>query len=59
VVDAALLGGYYRTNIISGVGHPRSNSVVPLVLCMIACNGWGTDIELQVSLDSANPTENG
>jgi hypothetical protein len=30
------MNGHYRTNIISGVGHPRSNLVVPLVLCTIA-----------------------
>jgi hypothetical protein len=26
------MDGHYRTNIISNVGHPRSDSVVPLVL---------------------------
>jgi hypothetical protein len=35
-------------NIISGVGHPRSDLVVSLVLCMVACNIWGTGIVLQV-----------
>ena len=49
VAGATLMGNQYRTNIISGVGHPRSNSVVPLVLCMVAFNGWGTGIVLQVS----------
>ena len=29
------VNGYYRTNVISGVGHPRSDSVVLLVLRMI------------------------
>jgi hypothetical protein len=24
------------------VGHPSSNLVVLLVLCTVACNGWGT-----------------
>jgi hypothetical protein len=57
VADAALKGGHYRTDIISGVGHLRSDSVVPLVLCMVACNGWGTNIVLQVPRDSANPVE--
>jgi hypothetical protein len=33
------MNGYYRMDIISGVGHPRSDSIVPLVLCMVACNG--------------------
>jgi hypothetical protein len=55
----ALTGYYYRTDIISGVGHPRSDSVVPLVLCMVGCNGWGTGIVLQVPRDSANPVEKG
>jgi hypothetical protein len=27
-----LMDGHYRTNVISGVGHPRSDSVIPLVL---------------------------
>jgi hypothetical protein len=31
------MDGHYRTNIISGVGHPRSDSVMPLVLRMICC----------------------
>ena len=30
------MDGHYRSDIISSVGHPRSYSVVPLVLCMIA-----------------------
>jgi hypothetical protein len=34
-------------NIISGVGHSRSDSVVLLVFCIIAYNGWGTKIVLQ------------
>jgi hypothetical protein len=38
VAGAALMGGHYRMNIISGVGHPRSDSVVPLVFCMVVCN---------------------
>ena len=32
-----LIDGYYRTNVISGVGHLRSNSVVPLVLRTTYC----------------------
>jgi hypothetical protein len=32
VTNVVLMGGHYRTDIISGVGNPRSNSVVPLVL---------------------------
>jgi hypothetical protein len=38
--------GHYKMNIISSVGHPRSDSVVPLVLRMVMCNGWGTGIVL-------------
>jgi hypothetical protein len=37
---------YYRTDIISGVGHLRSDSVLPLVLYTVACNGWGISIVL-------------
>ena len=59
MVDAALMSGHYKTDIISGVGHPRSNSVVLLVLCMIMYNIWGTGVVLQVPWDSANPTRKG
>jgi hypothetical protein len=59
VTVAALTGSHYRTNIISGVGHPRTDSVVPLVLCTVACNSWSTNIELQVPRDNANLAENG
>jgi hypothetical protein len=34
------IDGHYRIDITSSVGHPRSDSVVLLVLCMVACNGW-------------------
>jgi hypothetical protein len=27
VIDTALMGGHYRTNIINSVGHMRSDSV--------------------------------
>ena len=57
VVNATLKGSHCKTNIINGVGHPWSDSVVPLVLCMVACNGWCTDIVLQVPRDNANPTK--
>jgi hypothetical protein len=30
---------HYRIDIIGDVGHQRSNLVVPLVLCTVACNG--------------------
>jgi hypothetical protein len=59
VAGAALTSSQYKTNIINGMGHPRSDSVVPLVLCMVAYNDWGTDIVLQVPRNSANPAEKG
>ena len=53
-VQSFPMSGYYRTDIISSVGHPKLDSVVPLVLCMVACNGWSTDIILQVPRGSTN-----
>jgi hypothetical protein len=53
------MDGHYRMDIISGVDHPRSDLVVPLVVCTVACNDCGTDIVLQVPQDSTNPTKNG
>jgi hypothetical protein len=35
----ALMGGHYKMNIICGVGHQRSDSIVPLMLCIVVCNG--------------------
>jgi hypothetical protein len=32
---------HYRTDIINGVGHPRSDSVVLLVLCMVPVQWLG------------------
>jgi hypothetical protein len=32
------MDGHYKMDIISGVGHPRLDLVVPLVLCTIVCN---------------------
>jgi uncharacterized membrane protein len=58
VTNTTLMGGYYKTNIISGVGHPMSDFVVSLVLGMVAYNIRGTGVVLQVSRDSANPVEN-
>jgi hypothetical protein len=57
--SVALMGSHYKTYIISSVGHPRSNSVVPLVLCMVAYNIRGTAVVLQVSQDRTNFAENG
>jgi hypothetical protein len=31
------IDGHYRTDVISSVGHPRSDSVVPLVLSTVCC----------------------
>jgi hypothetical protein len=36
------MDGHYRMNVISGVGHPRSDLVVPLVLRTIYCVMVGT-----------------
>jgi hypothetical protein len=57
VAGAALMGSHYKTDIISNVGHPRSNLIMLLVLCMIACNGWDIGIILQVFQDNANPAK--
>jgi hypothetical protein len=35
------MDGHYRTNVINGVGHPRSDSIMPLVLCMITMQWLG------------------
>jgi hypothetical protein len=57
-VQSFPIDGHYRTNIISCVGYPRLDSVMPLVLYTVVCNDWGTDIVLQVPRDSTNPAEN-
>ena len=44
VVGTTLIGSHYMIDIISGVGHPRLDLVVPLVLCMVACSVWDTGI---------------
>jgi hypothetical protein len=53
------MNDHYRKDIISGVDYLRSDSVMQLVLCTVACNGWGVGIVLQVPRDSTNPVENG
>jgi hypothetical protein len=58
-VKSFSMDGYYRTYIISGMGHSRSDSVVPLVLYIVVCNGWGSDIVLQFLRDSTNPAKKG
>ena len=59
MTKAQPINGHYKTNIINGVGHPRSDSVMPLELCTVVCNSWSTGIILQVPRDSTNPAENG
>jgi hypothetical protein len=48
IAGAAFMGSYYRTYIISGMSYPRLDSVVPLVLCIVAYNIRGTSVVLQV-----------
>ena len=59
MIEATFMGSHYKTDIISGVGHPRLDLIVPLVLCMVAYNIWGISIVLQVPRDSDNPIRNG
>ena len=59
VTGATLMDGHYKMDIISGVGHPRLDLVVPLVLCTIAYNISGIGIVLQVPRDSVNSVEKG
>ena len=54
----SLMVGHCSTYIISGMGHPRSDWVVPLVLCTVAYNIKGTGVVLQVPQDSVNLVEN-
>jgi hypothetical protein len=37
MIQSFPMDGYYRTDIISGVGHLGSNLVVPLMLCTVRC----------------------
>jgi hypothetical protein len=59
MAGVALTSGHYKIDTISGVGYPRLDLVVPLVLCTVACTSWGTSFVLQVLQDNINPTENG
>jgi hypothetical protein len=38
MASEAVIGGHYKTDIISSVGDLKSDSVVPLVLCTVAYN---------------------
>jgi hypothetical protein len=57
VTSVALMGDHYRMYIISGVGHSRSDLVVPLVLCTVPYNIQGTGVVLQLPQESPNPVE--
>jgi hypothetical protein len=57
MTSTTLMPSHYRTNIISGVSNLRSDSVVLLVLYMVAYNDQGIDIILQVHRDSTNFAE--
>ena len=46
MIGAALTSSHYRTVIISGVGHPRSDSIMPLLLCTVAYNIRDTGVVL-------------
>jgi hypothetical protein len=57
VAGVALTGNYYMMDVINDVGHLRLNLIGLLVLRTVVFNVWGTDIVLQVPLDSVNPAE--
>ena len=59
VTNAALTNNHYRTYIISGIGHSRSDSVGLLVLWTTMYNIQGVGVLLQVPRDNTNPVENG
>ena len=50
----AIKGDHYWTYIISGVGRPKSELTVLLVLSTVAYNIRGTGVLLQVLQDCAN-----
>jgi hypothetical protein len=57
VAGVALTGNYYMMDVINDVGHLRLNLIGLLVLRTVVFNVWGTNIVLQVPLDSVNPAE--
>ena len=59
MAGVALTGGHYITNIISSVGQPRLDSVVPLVICTVVYNIQGTSVVLQVLRNNDNPVGKG
>jgi hypothetical protein len=46
--------GHYRTDVISGVGHSRSDSVVPLLLRTVRCAMTGALTLYYRSLETAS-----
>ena len=46
MIGATLTDSHYRANIISSVGHLRSDPIMPLMLCTIAYNIQGTSVVL-------------
>jgi hypothetical protein len=53
-MQSFLINGYYRIDDISGVSHPKSGSVVSLVLCMVCCAIVGAPILYFRSLGTAS-----
>jgi hypothetical protein len=45
---------HYKTDVISSVGHPRSESVVPLVLRTVRCTMAGVPVLYYRSLGTAS-----
>jgi hypothetical protein len=48
------MDGYYRTDVINGMGHLRSDSVVPLVLRTVCCAMAGVPTLYYRSLETAS-----
>jgi hypothetical protein len=48
------MDGHYRTDVISGVGYPRSDSVVSLVLRTVYCAMAGAPVLYYRSLETAS-----
>jgi hypothetical protein len=48
------IDGHYRTSVISCVGHPRSDAVMLLVLCMVRCAVTGAPALYYRSLETTS-----
>jgi hypothetical protein len=59
MASTTLMNGHYKMDIISAVGHLRSDLIMSLVLCTVVYNIQDTDVILQVTRDSINFAENG